>query len=363
MTRTYQSRRTFLTRLAGIGGALALPLDTLNGQAARSQTPARRIDIHQHFASPTWMQRTLASGRAGFQPLQNWTPARAIEEMDKAGVELSMLSSTQPAVGWWSDDFQPDRDAAIRVAREMNDFGAKLVSDYKGRFGLFALLPLPDIDASLKEIAYAFDTLKADGVGLMTSYGNRYIGEATFQPVLDELNRRNAVLFSHPTDGPCCHSLGGQPPATIEWFTDTSRAILSVLVEGPGPAASRAPSAATRYPNITFIWSHGGGTLLGVAQRVIGTVSADDLSKPPAPNSRLHHARRFYYDTAFTNPVVMPGLTKLLGGTSQLVLGSDYPFGNVANTVDGLRTLGFSDQDLRGIDRENALRILPKYRG
>jgi predicted TIM-barrel fold metal-dependent hydrolase len=320
--------------------------------------------VHQHFASPTWMQRTIASGRAGFQPLQNWTPAKAIEDMDKAGVELSMLSSTQPAVGWWSDDFQSDRDAAIRVAREMNDFGARLVSDYKGRFGLFALLPLPDIDASLKEVEYAFDTLKADGVGLMTSVGNRYIGEAMFQPVLDELNRRNAVLYSHPIDGPCCHSLGGQPPATIEWFTDTARAILSVLVEGPGPAATRAPSAATRYPNIKFIWSHGGGTLIGVAQRVIGTVSADDLSKPPAPDSRLYHARRFYYDTAFApNPILMSGLTKLLGGTSQIVFGSDYPFGNVSGTVDGLRTLGFTEQDLRGIDRENALRILPKYRG
>jgi predicted TIM-barrel fold metal-dependent hydrolase len=362
MTNAFgSSRRAFLTGLAGIGGTLAFSTDTLDGQAPRAGAPARRIDVHQHFVSPTWMQRTLASGRAGFQPLQNWTPAKAIEDMDKAGVELSMLSSTQPAVGWWSDDFQSE--AAIRVAREMNEFGAKLVSDQKGRFGLFALLPLPDIDASLKEIEYAFDTLKADGVGLMTSVGNRYIGEAMFQPVLEELNRRNAVLYSHPIDGPCCHSLGGQPPATVEWFTDTTRAILSVLVEGPGPAASRAPSAATRYPNIRFIWSHGGGTLIGAAQRVIGTVSADDLSKPPAPNSRLFHARRFYYDTAFApNPVLMAGLTKLLGGTSQLMFGSDYPFGNVSGTVDGLRTLGFTEQDLRGIDRENALKILPKYR-
>jgi predicted TIM-barrel fold metal-dependent hydrolase len=98
---------------------------------------------------------------------------------------------------------------------------------------------------------------------------------------------------------------------------------------------------------------------------VVGQVSADDLAKPPMPNSRLFHVRRFFYDTAFAaNPVVMSGLTKLLGGTSQIVFGTDYPFGGVPqNTVDSLRTLGFSDQDLRGIDRENVLKILPKYRG
>ena len=105
------------------------------------------------------------------------------------------------------------------------------------------------------------------------------------------------------------------------------------------------------------------GSLIGVANRVVGTVSADDLAKPPMPDSRLYHVRRFYYDTALNaNPVVFPALTKLLGGTSQIVFGTDYPFGNVSNTVEGLKTLGFSDQDLRGIDRDNALRILPKYR-
>jgi predicted TIM-barrel fold metal-dependent hydrolase len=246
----------------------------------------------------------------------------------------------------------------------MNEYGAKLVGDYKGRFGLFAVLPLPDIDASLKEIAYAFDTLKADGLGLVTNYGNQYLGEPLFQPVLEELNRRNAVVFSHPTDGPCCHSIGGQPPGTIEYFTDTARAILSLIVEGPGPAASRASSAATRFPNIQYIWSHAGGSLVGVSARVVGTVSADDLAKPAPPNSRLYHVRRFYYDTAAAaNPVVMAGLTKLLGGTSQIVFGTDYPFGNFANIVSGLTTLGFTEQEIRGIHRENALRILPKYRG
>ena len=245
----------------------------------------------------------------------------------------------------------------------MNEFAAKMISDYKGRFGLFALLPLPDIDASLKEIEYAFDTLKADGVGLVTSYNNRYIGEAVFDPMLQELNRRNAVIYSHPTEGPCCHTLGGQAPGTIEWYTDTARAILSVLAEGPGPGPSPGPSAATKYPNINYIWSHGGGTMIAVAHRIIGTVSADDLAKPPMPNSRMANARRFYYDTAFNaNPVVFPALAKLLGGTSHIVFGTDYPFGNQSGTVEALKRVGFTEQELKGIDRDNALAILPKYK-
>jgi predicted TIM-barrel fold metal-dependent hydrolase len=149
----------------------------------------------------------------------------------------------------------------------------------------------------------------------------------------------------------------------VEWFTDTARAILSVLAEGPGQGPTRAPSAATKYSNINYIWSHGGGSLIGVANRVIGTVSADDLSKPPMPNSRLANARRFYYDTALnTNPVVFPALAKLLGGTSHIVFGTDYPFGNQSATVENLKTLGFTDQDLKGIDRDNILAILPKYK-
>jgi predicted TIM-barrel fold metal-dependent hydrolase len=355
------SRRRFLAGLAAAGAAAVVPI---RGQAPAGAGPSngRLLDVHQHFGAPTWIKKNVEGKGAGFQVMETWTPAKAIEGMDKMGVATSMLSCTTPGV-WWGDDFKVQRDGAIALAREMNEYGAKLVADYKGRFGLFAVLPLPDIDASLKEIAYAFDTLKADGVGLVTNYANQYLGEPLFQPVLEELNRRNAVVFSHPTDGPCCHSIGGQPPGTIEYFTDTARAILSLIVEGPGPAGSRAPSAATRFPNIQYIWSHAGGSLVAVSARVVGTVSADDLAQPAPPDSRLHHVRRFYYDTAAAaNPVVMAGLTKLLGGTSQIVFGTDYPFGNFANIVRGLTTLGFTEQELRGIHRENALRILPKYR-
>jgi predicted TIM-barrel fold metal-dependent hydrolase len=250
-----------------------------------------------------------------------------------------------------------------------------MMSDYKGRFGLFAVLPLPDIDASLKEIEYAFDTLKADGVGLLTSYGDIWLGDDKLQPVFDELNRRNAIVYTHPTDATCCHTLATANPVTVEWLSDTGRSIHSMLNEappfhgGPIPAGARgrgnAPtrmSAATRYANVKFIWSHAGGSLIGIASRVVGNISADALSKPAPQNSKLYHIRRFYYDTAgSTNPILMQGL-KMLAGSSQIVFGTDVPYGTPANIAKGLETCGFSAEELRIIDRENALKILPKYR-
>jgi predicted TIM-barrel fold metal-dependent hydrolase len=259
--------------------------------------------------------------------------------------------------------FPKERQEAISLARDMNEYGARMVADYKSRFGLFAILPLPDIDASLKEIEYAFDTLKADGVGLLTSYGDVWLGEKRLQPVFDELNRRGAIVYTHPRDAACCRNLANANPAMVEWFVDTARSINSLLNEtgttmGGSPKES---SAATRYGNIKFIWSHAGGALLGVVSRVVGTVSAADLAGTPKPNSKLYHIRRFYYDTAGSaNPIAMQGL-KTLAGSSQIVFGTDVPYGTSAAIGQALEACGLSREELRAINRENALRILPKY--
>jgi predicted TIM-barrel fold metal-dependent hydrolase len=339
-----------------------------------SQAPeanARRLDLHHHFITDRAKKRIAESKRQGWDTFQSYSPAKAIEAMDKAGVATAFLSCSTPGV-WFGDDFAPEREQAIALARDMNDYAARLRFDYKGRFGHFATLPLPDVDASLREIEYAFDTLHADGVGLLTSYGNHWLGEKMFEPVFDELNRRNAVVYSHPTDAPCCHNLGGNP-ATVEWLTDTARAIMTMISENPaqvGGGGGRAPtagqaSAATRYANIKFIWSHAGGSLVGVAARVVGNISSENLARPAEPNSRLYHIRRFYYDTAGSaNPILMQAIAKLAGAV-QIVFGSDFPFGGpapIVSIVQGLQTCGFSAQELRGIDRENALKILPKYK-
>jgi 6-methylsalicylate decarboxylase len=339
------SRREFLAASAAAGLA--------RGQARNS----RAIDLHHHFVSPAYVKALSAKEghhMAGYTTwfaldrLKVYTPAKDIEDMDQDGVAASALSCTSPGV-WFGNP-----EESRRLAREMNEFGARAVSDHKGRLGLFAVLPLPAIDDSIREIEYAFDTLHADGVGLLTSYGNHWLGDETFRPVFEELNRRRAVVYTHPIDASCCQDI--QPevnPPTIEYNTDTARTIFSLIVS----------DAATRYANIRFIFSHAGGTMPSLIQRFgIGQPDtiADNLAGAPAPNSRLYHLRRFYYDTAqSTNPVQMQAL-KLVAGASQIVFGTDYPFGSAAKHLQGLEKCGFSAAELAGIRRENAARLLPK---
>ena len=337
----------------------------------------RRLDLHHHFMSDRLKRRVAEVKRQGWDTFQDYSPLKALEAMDKAGVATAFLSCSTPGV-WIGDNFAIERAQAIALSRDMNEYGAQLVRDHKGRFGLFALLPLPDVDASLKEIEYAFDTLHADGVGLLTSYGDIWLGDKRLQPVFDELNRRNAIVYTHPTDAACCHNLANANPVTLEWLVDTARSLMSIISEGGpglggaaadapggrGGRGNREPSPATRYANCKFIWSHAGGALIGVASRVVGGISAAQLDAPAPPNSHLYHVRRFFYDTAgSTNPVNMQGIARL-AGASQIVFGSDYPFGGanpIASIAEGLKTCGFTQEEMRGINRENAVRILPKY--
>jgi predicted TIM-barrel fold metal-dependent hydrolase len=161
--------------------------------------------------------------------------------MDKAGVATAITSITTPGVSFG------DPVAARRLARECNEYAARLVVDFPGRFGVFAALPLPDIEGSLRETAYALDVLKADGVCMFTSYGDRWLGDPEFTPVMAELDRRKAVLYTHPTAPNCCRNLVPDVPAPIiEYGTDTTRTIASLVFSG----------TAARFPNIRFIFSH-----------------------------------------------------------------------------------------------------------
>ena len=174
-------RRDFLTAVGMLGaGAIAGGLP--DGLAQTSST-AGRIDVHHHVTPPKYLAE-LASRNLATPDMTAWSVARTLDDMDKAGVTTSIVSITSPAVSF------ADGEVARRVARESNEWMAELRRDHPGRFGSFAMLPMQDIDGSLREIEYALDTLKADGIGLLTSYGNKWLGDPAFDAVFEEINRR-----------------------------------------------------------------------------------------------------------------------------------------------------------------------------
>lgn len=341
------SRRAFLGGLAALGASAVFAGDKLWAQAGNPG----RLDFHHHYVSPGWLKFLTEEHKKktvmGFDVINKYTVRGAIEEMDKGGIATALLSVTTPGV-WFGNI-----DATRRAARELNEFAAKMVSDYKGRFGQFAVLPLPDVDASLREIEYVYDTLRVDGIGFLSSYQDRWLGDASFAPVWEELNRRNAVVYTHATAPECCmwSFQPGVGPTVIELSSDLARTIVSVIESG----------TANRTPNVKYIWSHGGGTIL--AARYLGNdATVESLAKPAEPNSKLHHLRRFYYDTAAATDPVHLGLLKMVVPSTQIVFGTDVPWGTPANIVASLQRSGLSAEELRGVDRENGLRILPKYR-
>lgn len=312
---------------------------------ARAAGKGHIVDVHHHIAPPAWVD-ALKKAKLDSPPVNNWTPEKSLADMDKGGVAVAMTSPTLPQVS-----FLPAAEAAT-VARACNEYARKLADAHPGRFGVFATLPLPHVDESLKEIAYALDTLHADGVGILTSYGNKWLGHPDFQPVFDELNRRKAVVYTHPPGPACCVNLvQGIPEIVVEYGADTTRTIASLIFSG----------ASQRYADISFIFSHGGGVLTAVAERFQIQMVRKPFAHGIDRAQVEHELNRFFYDTAqIANGVTLDALTSLVPPT-QIVFGSDFPYRTAAETAAGLRQR-VKGKNLVAIERGNAGRILPVVR-
>jgi len=339
-------RRSFLTAALGVAGAVCFTRTLHAAQQVTAAGNPRRIDMHHHFAPPAWIADV--KGRPLLQPANTrWTAEQSIDDMDKGGVAAAVVSITNPGL-WFGEPAQ-----TRRLARACNEFGARLVSDHPTRFGLFAAIPLPEVDAALAEIAHAYDTLKTDGIALFTSYGDKWLGNPAFRPVMEELNRRKAVVTVHPTAADCCRNLAYAPgvgPGSIEYGTDTTRAIMGVAFSGD----------AVRFPDIRFIWSHAGGSVPFLAGRIEGAASG---AKEALPNGFAAELKRFYYDIAgATNRGALASLLQVVAPT-QIVFGTDFPPGGTSAAVaKALADIGlFSESDLRAIDRGNAVRLFPRF--
>jgi 6-methylsalicylate decarboxylase len=307
-------------------------------------TEPHRIDVHHHLVPPGWLAAMDIIGRTD-PVLRGWSAQKSLDDMAKGGVATAIVSPTTPQVN------PLGKDAALRIARESNEYAKRLVTDHPGRFGAFAMLPLPHIDASLEAAAYALDVLELDGIGVMTNYGDKWLGYSYFAPLWEELNRRKATVYTHPTDANCCVNLvQGLPSPFIEWGADTTRTICDLVFSG----------TSRKYPGITWIFSHGGGVLTSIAERIL----VQAVSRPPYQGKFTRaivqgELDRFYYDTAQVSLCGTLGALAKLVPTTQIVYGTDFPYRTAAEHTRGVAAL-FSGTELENIERANALRILPR---
>ena len=311
---------------------------------------SRTIDLHHHVIPGFYWEASNEGGNAagGITP-PRWSLDGALAYLDEAEIDVAVPSISTPGVHFGDDA------AARTLARRVNEYLAGIKRNRPDRFGAFAALPLPDVDGSLDAIAYAFDVLELDGVSMFTNAGGRYLGDARFDPVFAELQRRAAVVFVHPTASPdpIAHTLE-LPDSLLDYPADTSRAI----------AKLHYSSTFARTPDVRYVLSHAGGTIPYLASRF---AIVDQMDVIPGADERGAFADilpRLYWDTAsaFSDPVLH--LLRSVAGLDNVVFGTDYPYARDAISIGGLRHLRdtpeLDDGERRSVLGASAQRLIPR---
>jgi predicted TIM-barrel fold metal-dependent hydrolase len=313
-----------------------------------------RIDTHHHLFPPRWVKdhgEEILSAAPGMAAalMMDWSPQISLEAMDKFDVATSILSVATPGV--WFGSVAESRS----LARHCNEYGAGLIQDHPGRFGMFGAVAFNDVEGALNEIEYALDVLKLDGIGMMSSCEDKWPGDPAFAAVFDELNRRQATVYFHPTCPPFAADLiPGVSPAIGEFVFDTTRAVFSLLYSG----------TFSRCSDIKFIFSHGGGTVPYLADRIASLVrrpAATDL-RALIPNGVEYELRKLYYDIVSVagNPPSMKCLQGV-AAPSRLLFGTDFPYYRMEHSVEGLAKCDIAADELSAINRQNAADLFPRF--
>ncbi len=345
------TRRSFLKRVSFFSMAAATgAIFSCKPKENPATAGLGRIDVHHHILPPDYIAAMKRIGKnvVGGVAIPNWSIQNSLYVMDKN--EIAAAITSMPFV------YLGDLPLSADFARRCNDFSARLVSDHPKRFGSFAVLPLPDVEASLRELEHAIDKLKLDGIVLPTNVGGYYLGAPEFDELFSELNRRKEIVFIHPIDPPReCFSDLKLPTSLIEFVFDTTRAITNLIYSG----------TLASCPDIKFIVSHAGGTVPYLAWR-ISLLKYMPGRKKKAPQGVTHYLKRLYYDTALSaSPYALRSLQELVD-PSYILFGSDYPFAPEPLTsisIKGLKNYeGFDEQALKAIDHGNALKLFPRLR-
>jgi predicted TIM-barrel fold metal-dependent hydrolase len=314
-----------------------------------------RVDVHAHYVTSTYRKAAEGAGHAqpdGMPALPQWSVREALESMDRLRIQTAFLSISSPGVHFG------DNAAATTLARSVNEEAARARSDHPRRFGVFASLPLPDVDGALKELEYAFDVLKVDGVVLETNHHGVYLGDAKLEPLYAELNKRRGVIFIHPTSPwcSCCEAVSfGYPRPMIEFMFETTRSVTNMILSG----------ALSRHPEISVIVPHAGATLPVLADRIAALTSLVKVSDVTADDV-FALLRRLYYDLAGAPVPRLLGALLQIADQKRILYGSDWPFTPnaiaeaFAKKIDATALL--DGETRRLIYRDNAWSLFPRLR-
>ncbi|WPC44038.1 amidohydrolase family protein [Clostridium sp. JS66] len=314
-----------------------------------------KIDMHTHYLPQAYKDALLNRGEKnpdGF-PTPKWDPEVHLKIMEQLGISRSMLSISSPHINFG------DRNAAKILARKVNEDGAELVKKYPGRFGLFASLPLPNVEDSIEEIQYAKEILHVDGFALPTNTQGVYLGNPCLDPVFEELNRHKAVVVLHPNKPSSVpeNVAEGLPIPMMEFLFDTTRTVINMILKG----------TLKKFPDIKFIIPHAGAFLPILADRIAGAIQIAPHSF--GENVKLEENRidiydalkNLYYDIAgVCLPRQLAVLLQIVN-VDHLLYGSDYPYTpNIGCSIlaDALdKTNLLNDEQRHAIYHDNVLKL------
>jgi 6-methylsalicylate decarboxylase len=301
-----------------------------------------RIDTHHHLVPPFYADWLRAKGAlAGGLPIPDWDADSALALMEHHDVDLAILSVSTPGV------FLGDGADARAMARDVNDHAAQVVRDHPDRFGFFATLTLPDVDGALTELDRAFDTLGADGVVLLANNAGTYLGDKAFDPVFDELQRRQAVAFVHPSIPPGIEPIDGIPPFVADFLLDTTRAAVNLARTG----------TLDRCPDVRIVLSHAGGFVPFAASRLATAAGDGDFL------AGLARLQRYHFDIALSGtPSALPSLLAFTT-PDKVTFGSDWPYapGPAVAAMTAMYEAHDLDEPARHqIDRGTAETLFPR---
>jgi predicted TIM-barrel fold metal-dependent hydrolase len=303
-----------------------------------------RIDVHAHVI-PDDYRAVLPRLPDGSPPPLPPAPLEGlVATMERYGIDGAVVSTGPPGAA------VPDRAQAVELARLANELVAGIVRGDPSRFAGLGVLPLPDVDAALTELAHALDVLELDGVMLLTNVDGTYLGEAAWDPLFDELDRRGAYVFVHPVAGPYDLPLAHWPVWLHEFPFDTTRAIVQLVYSG----------TLERCPNVRFQFAHLGGTAPFLAERIASLAAREPDQAAAAPAGAIEYLRRAWYDTGLSNNAVALASTLAAVPLERVVFGTDWPYAALPDGSDPAPDLGLDDDQRRLVDAVNARMLVPR---